>query len=472
MSSPQKQAPIIRLDRLSLHNFRCFSECTIGFHPHLTVLVAQNGSGKTAILEAVGISLGLFVDTIADTRQTHGFDRSDVLLVYEQDGKMTPVLPTQFKASGESLGKPIEWKRSLNKWSRRIQTSTKDDIELRTSAQVIRNIIEGHAKSNKRQLYELSEELPLILPLVAFYGTGRLWSEHRLTEGKKVVEKTGVGRMSGYTDCLSSSSSFKGVVAWYEATMNAARDPRSTALPAIKRPEKLLAAVREATRIVLEPTGWCVLDWDFENRLLVVENTVDRSRLPLSALSDGIRNMIALVADIAYRCASLNPHLGEDAARDTSGILLIDEIDMHLHPSWQQQVIGLLQKAFPSLQIIVSTHSPHVLSTVDRDSIRVIRVYGGIGRLETPLFQTRGVESADVLATIMGVDPVPQVEEARWLSDYRALIEEGELESPNALELREKIVNHFGIQHPVVLECDRLIRFQSFKIKRNRSEDS
>ena len=55
-------------------------------------------------------------------------------------------------------------------------------------------------------------------------------------------------------------------------------------------------------------------------------------RLPLSALSDGVRNMIGLIADIAHRCARLNPHLSEDVARQTPGVLLIDEVDMHLHP--------------------------------------------------------------------------------------------------------------------------------------------
>ena len=88
-------------------------------------------------------------------------------------------------------------------------------------------------------------------------------------------------------------------------------------------------------------------------------------RLPLSSLSDGVRNMIALIADIAHRCARLNPHLSEEAARQTPGVLLIDEVDMHLHPRWQQLVVDLLRKAFPSLQIILSTHSPHVLSTVE-----------------------------------------------------------------------------------------------------------
>ena len=70
----------LRLDRLALRNFRCFADCLVELHPQLTVLVAENGRGKTAVLDAIGISLGLFVDTIAGTHQSHGFERSDVRL--------------------------------------------------------------------------------------------------------------------------------------------------------------------------------------------------------------------------------------------------------------------------------------------------------------------------------------------------------------------------------------------------------
>ena len=182
--------------------------------------------------------------------------------------------------------------------------------------------------------------------------------------------------MSGYTDCLSSSSSFKGMVAWYENKWNETRDPRFSTELSKNLP--LLAAVQKATRVVLEPTGWCELDWDFEKKSLVVGHR-DYGRLPLSALSDGVRNMVALIADIARRCASLNPHLSEEAAQLTPGVLLIDEVDMHLHPRWQQLIVDLLRKAFPAMQMILTTHSPHVLSTVDKESIRVIRLQDGRG---------------------------------------------------------------------------------------------
>jgi len=445
---------VLRLDRLILRNYRCFAECMVELHPQLTVLVAENGHGKTAILDAIGIAYGLFVDTLAGTRQLHGFDRTDMRRVHGTQELMSQAQSTELIADGYIDGRPIHWKRALTRYSLRARTTTKEAEELRQVALELRKNVESHVGGKE-------EDSPT-LPLVAFYGTGRLWSEHRLTEGKKPHESVASGRMSGYIDCLSSSSSFKGFVAWYETQMNAARDPRFAALPAIKRPERLLAAVRESTRVVLEPTGWCELDWDFEQKLLVVEHA-DKTRLPLSALSDGVRNMIALVADVAYRCVSLNPHLNDEAARQTPGLLLIDEVDMHLHPSWQQQVVELLRQAFPTMQMVLSTHSPHVLSTVDMKSIRMIRLRDGEGVLETPRFQTRGVESADVLANIMGVDPVPHVEPAQWLSDYRALIQQHSFDTPSGRAMRARLEAHFGNEHPVMLDCDRMIRLERFR---------
>jgi predicted ATP-binding protein involved in virulence len=441
----------LRIDKLKLRNFRCFEELEIDLHPELTVLVAENGQGKTAILDAIAIALGLFVDTITDKKQSPGFERSDIRLVRTESGAMVPALPPEFEVSGGASGKNIKWSRVNNRYGKPIK-----------KAEALCN-----AAEELRSLVVFSKNLGIdhvvILPLAAFYGTGRLWREHKLMKQKE----TFIGdRMAGYTDCLSSSSSFKGVVAWYENKWNQLHDP----IFPITKNIALLLAVQEAVKVVLEPTEWSKLDWDFEQKSLVVEHR-SFGRLPLSSLSDGVRNMIALVADIAHRCALLNPHLTSDAARLTPGILLIDEIDMHLHPGWQQQIVELLRKTFPALQIILTTHSPHVLSTVDKESIRIIRLQAGKAVIETPIVQTRGVESADVLASIMRVDPVPQVQEAKLLSQYRALIEDGFADDVEAKLLRLHLNSHFGESHPLILDCDRLIRFQSFKIKKTQSSE-
>jgi predicted ATP-binding protein involved in virulence len=182
---------------------------------------------------------------------------------------------------------------------------------------------------------------------------------------------------------------------------------------------------------------------------------------------------LTLVGDLAWRCIKLNPHLGEDAARESTGVVLIDEVEMHLHPAWQQRIIDQLQSAFPKLQFILSTHSPQVLSCVPKECIRIIHLpHAGEltsepqdNLVEEPHWQTRGVASSDILSHIMGMGSVPDVAEARELSDYRALIQQGLHESADAQNLRALLEHHFGAQHEEIIECDRLISLELFKRK-------
>jgi predicted ATP-binding protein involved in virulence len=438
----------LRFDRLSLTNFRCFARCEIDFHPTLTVLVAENGSGKTAVLDGTAAALSVFVNGIYPSETVRRIERNDVRLVLDQQHAMTPCLPTTYEAHGIVHDTLVMWKSTIETYGEKVRPSTHNLKPMKTAAQLFRSDA-------------------AILPLIAYYGTGRLWSELRLTEYRRSSVTNVEERVAGYADCLTSSSSLKGTSTWFEHRF------QQTASPAHKESLSanlaMVAGVQEAVNKILEPTGWSNLHWNTNLKALTAEHDT-QGRLPLFMLSDGVLTMLALVADVARRCASLNPHLRDQASVQTPGVLIIDELDMHLHPRWQQQVLGLLQSAFPALQIIVSTHSPHVLSTVEKSSIRVLHIESSDTSIETPLLQTRGVESADVLASVMDVDPVPQLDESNDLSTYRSLIEDGQANGAKALALRLSLIEHFGESHPVMLECERLIRFQQFRFGKAQPE--
>jgi len=135
--------------------------------------------------------------------------------------------------------------------------------------------------------------------------------------------------------------------------------------------------------------------------------------LPFSYLSDGFRNMVAMVADIAVRCASLNPQFKGDAARNTPGVVMIDEIDLHLHPKWQRRVVNDLLNAFPKIQFVATTHSPFVIQSLPvLDSVQLLN-------LDNPNaedFVNKSVE--DITEEIQGVE-VPQRSQ-RYLEMVRA----------------------------------------------------
>lgn len=455
----------LRIDRLRLENFRCFAACDLNLHPTLTVLVAENAQGKTALLDALRLSLQEFVTTVGRGKQSRGFDRTDILLERGDRELMESRLPTKFHIDGLADGEPVSWRRVLSKDSYHARTSIKDTKDIRRIAKRLadRPDVNDNHPSDPRT----------VLPVVAYYGTGRLYDEHRLTEGKRWLAEASPIRVSAYLDCLSPSSSYKSFSTWFGQKWEQVSDPRFRAVGFEARPENHITAVRDAVRTVLEPTGWTTIVWvparhDADGRshspgYIALEHS-QKGLLPLTHLSDGVRNMVALVGDLAHRCVRLNPFLGEEAAKRTPGIVLIDEVEMHLHPRWQQLIIGLLSSAFPCVQFVMSTHSPQVLTTVKRESIRILgKDVDGAWSFSAPAEETKGVESTTALNDVMGVNPVPPVEEAQWLVEYTALIENGVQDTEQGQQLRAKLNSHYGARHAIILDCDRLIRFQAFK---------
>jgi predicted ATP-binding protein involved in virulence len=306
--------------------------------------------------------------------------------------------------------------------------------------------------------------------VLGFYGTGRLWLGRKITEARRKKLKADTSPVSGYDDCLSQSSHFELFAVWFERMARAAQQERETGEASPHRPADRLKVVVGAVDRLLEPTGWKSLSFDFGSETLVATHPV-HGKLPVSSLSDGIRIMIGLVGDIAHRCARLNHHLGAEAARMTPGVIMIDEVDMHLHPEWQQLVMKALRDAFPLIQFIVTTHSPQVLSTVKRESIRILmQDANGLWCAEMPDEETKGVESSTAMNDVMGVNQVPPVPEADWRADYTALIESGAHENKDGVQLRAKLAAHFSEHHPIILDFDRLIRFQAFKRKQAKRD--
>ena len=100
--------------------------------------------------------------------------------------------------------------------------------------------------------------------------------------------------------------------------------------------------VQQAIDSVLQETGWHSLEYSVSHEKSLILKHDEHGTLKVELLSDGIRGVLAMVGDIAYRCIKLNPHLGLNAAKESSGVVMIDEVDMHLHPAWQQTILGNL----------------------------------------------------------------------------------------------------------------------------------
>lgn len=127
----------------------------------------------------------------------------------------------------------------------------------------------------------------------------------------------------------------------------------------------------------------------------VVLETSD-GRLPLRQQADGLRSLSLLALDLAWRMCVLNPHLGERAVRSTPGVVILDEVDLHLHPRWQRRALRALTQAFPSIQLLTSTHSPFVVQELERGQLLTLdgRSNDPVGALEDIAEAVMGVEHA------------------------------------------------------------------------------
>lgn len=439
----------MKLEYLRLKNFRRFTDLSISLHPKLTVIVAPNGQGKTSILDAATIALGTFVGAFdlgkakhiefKDARYQRHKDRPDS----EQQ------FPVKLTLKLDELDQEIH--RELN--------GVKSKTTIKDAA-----LLTNYGKGMMEQVRGLQD---ITLPVLAYYGSGRLWHVHKNMKRKSVLSES---RTMGYEDCFSSASSFTQVQQWMsKASFAAIQQKNMSSYDAYNLSEQI-EGIQQAADAVLRSQGWSEFHYSMQHEELAMTHP-DLGVLPVSLLSDGVRAMVSLVADLAWRCAKLNPHLGGEAQHRAEGIVFIDEVDMHLHPSWQQLVIASLQSAFPRIQFVVTTHSPQVLSTVPKECIRVLSTStdpetGELRSLaESVDIQSLGVASTDVMARVQLVDPIPDVEPARWLKEYKSMIVHNMVDSDEAQKLREKIIMHFDETHPEWLECARLIRLQKMKAK-------
>lgn len=160
-------------------------------------------------------------------------------------------------------------------------------------------------------------------------------------------------------------------------------------------------------------------------------------------MSDGYRGTLSLFADIAYRMAMLNPALGERVL-ETPGVVMIDEVDLHLHPRWQARILEDLVRIFPNVQFIVTTHSPVVVASVPRNSIRVLIDETAAA----PATETLGRDAGDILNTVLGAYSRPK-EAVQLFDAFNCAVDEGRYADAKA-DL-EKLEAFIGADDPDVV---------------------
>ena len=399
----------MRLRSVAIDNFRAVKHLELGpIDERLTVFHGDNGHGKTSVLNAITVGLGA-VPTLLPKVPGIGFRDIDK----RRSARFVRV--TLETTDG------VVWERQqgtapLNR------VGKSEPVGLR----LLREKMNGIVSADER-----GEEIDL--PIVAFYGADRAaFSVPQRRSGYE--EKPRYFTLAG---ALSAGIDFRSFFEWF-------RDEEDKELRAWRsdpnKKSRELEAVRTAITSMIPGASEPRIEFGPLRFMVTLRSeSGTREDLRIDQMGGGYQAVLALAADLARRMAQGNPHRATPC--DSEAIVLIDEIDLHLHPAWQQRVLRDLLRTFPNTQFLVSTHSPQVLTTVKPERIVALsRDNGAVVAEHTAAVATYGAEAGGVLLAVMDVPERPRDNEfVKTLDRYLHLVDDGEGRSENALRLRAEL---------------------------------
>ncbi len=406
-----------RLREIRARNYRCFDELTLPLEEDTTVLFAENGGGKTALLSALAMGLAVFQRGAPKTARFSPA-RDIRLRTLDEKGRREPVGRCELAwtadvGESESVG-----------WSTASQPGS------------------GRATNRHRPILEALERGRAPgepWPLFAWYGVDRLG---RQRGRRRKIERKG-DRWEAYDRSLDPNLDDEALLQWLqdEVLGDVVRRQQD-------EPERFFQqAVMDATVRATPGVKRAWYDPVAQGPVVHFENG---HVAPWLELSDGYHVFIALVADIARRAVMLNQFDGADAPARVEGVVLIDEIYLHLHPRWQRVVFPGLREAFPRLQLVVTTHSPQVLSSAENRQVR--RLVDG--KIQEGQVFVEGRDTNAILREHMNTEDRDR-EGARELRTLHELIDQGRREE--AEELYRKLFARWGDLDPDLIEARVLL---------------
>ena len=406
-----------RFSEMRARNYRCFDELAFPIEEDTTVLFAENGGGKTALLTALAMGLGV-VQRGSPKSSRFSAARDIRLRTVDKRGRREPVGRCELAWTADvGEAESVTWSTVGHPGS-------------------------GRTTKRHRPILEALERVRapgVRWPLFAWYGVDRLG---RQVDPSRKVERMG-DRWEAYDSSLDPDVDEAPLLQWLQDEMLGDVSRRDRAEPERFFHKAVLETAIRATPGVED--AW--YDATAQSPVVCFE---DGHAAPWSELSDGYHVFIALVADIARRAAILNGFDGADAPARVEGVVLIDELDLHLHPRWQRVALPRLRDAFPRLQLIVTTHSPQVLSSAENRHVR--RLVDGT--LQEGHVFVEGRDTNAILREHMNTEDRDR-EGARELQTLHELIDQGRREE--AAELYRKLFARWGDLDPDLIEARVLL---------------
>jgi predicted ATP-binding protein involved in virulence len=437
------------LNSLHLKNYRCFESLEVDFTQTsgLFVVVGGNGAGKTTLLSAACAALAPILTRLPLSKRptSTGILPSDIHL--ESFDHAAPF--AYLAATGcINASEPVAWDRiryrDTTRATKQLAPTLRNDTKF--LHQQIDAIIDAH---NQRQHYTV--------PVFAYYSTNRAVDvpQYRL---KPPAIPTTFRRLMALDNALERKTDFRRAVGWFDLLeQREFREVRD----GVQTPEATycLSAVRRAIESMIPGIALPRIDGSTGRFAVNTRDPLGTAiRMHLDQLSDGYQVMLGVVMDFALRLAVANPPQNEqDDPLQSRAILMIDEVDLHLHPLWQQRVIPDLRRTFPNTQLILTTHSPQVATTVPAKSLRILKD----GVLHEAPAGTEGAEAERLLEDVFLVNPRPDLPMSRKLNRYLHLVDAKEWDSDEAIELRSELDAWSQGEEPMLVDAD--LRIDNFK---------
>ncbi|MBN3897535.1 MAG: AAA family ATPase [Nostoc sp. NOS(2021)] len=457
----------MKVKRLKMQSFRGIGDLTLEFNEtEPIVLIGINGVGKSSILDCLAILLSQITGSIQNSvdaiRSFHKQDitnggkdtRNEITVLLELReftwslnqiqnevrknlssllaSLITTVDLLGLVRENESIKITLEEKlgQSFNDLSIKLEVNTISDLpeQLRVVVDELRSQIEADPKVN--------------LPLAVYYPVNRAVLDIPL----EIAEKYEFKQIDSYEQSLTGGKiDFKSFFEWFRNREDLENELRRDNL---NYRDRQLESVRGAITS-LQPEFSDLRVERLPLRMTVIKRGQE---LIINQLSDGEKCLLAMVGDLARRLAIANPSLPDPL--QGSGVVLIDEIELHLHPKWQREIIPALTRTFPNCQFIVTTHSPQVISQVKPEGIYILEKTdnGVVAKRPESSF---GRDSNRILEDLMGVPARPQEIKDRLHELFR-LIDEGNLDG--ARQLSQEIADIIGQDEPELVKASVSIR--------------
>ena len=423
----------MKIKQLRMQSFRGITDLTLDFDPQLNVLIGNNGSGKSSILDC----LSAFLKHIADQVKILYPNKDNFLRAMSGQSKDIFLDDDISTSSTEGLKTVLET----------ILNSVNIEYTIKKARHEFSNVSALLEQEKQESYFTQNLPLPTLvtankIPALVYYSVKR---DILFKDFQDSQEDKNYSVLNAYNRAFTGGQVvFNEFFKWFNILEDAENELIRDNL---NYRDKQLESVRQAIYTFLPEFKDLRIRRRPELRMTVTKNGAE---LTINQLSDGEKNLLAMVGDLAKRLAIANPEMEEP--EQGSGVVLIDEIELHLHPKWQRMVIPALLRTFPNCQFIITTHSPQVLGEVKDGKIyRLANTESGV---TAEIVRTYGRDSNRILEDEMGVPKRSQKIKDDLLNLFR-LIDDGNL--PKAKELQEYLKEEIGFDEPEFARADVLI---------------